>query len=147
MEYSQEEHNPETWEIFSKVLEKHFYKLNRKIIVDRYEWKIPFSGGYLRIGVKMVKNKLTGKKDRQWFYWKWDKRRNTHLWPKASSWMFVPVRGQVKNRHPELENIGEKGLEHHLAMISKDPKKPAYLVFEKRRAGKGVSFSEFLKSI
>lgn len=145
-DYCAEVVNPVSWEVFSTFLEDYFYILNREIITRPYEWKIPYSGGYLRIGVKLVKDS-SGAKKREWFYWKWDKVRNTLQWPKASLWMFVPTRGQVKQRHPELENIGQTGLDVHLAIINKDKNAPAYKIVPKRRVGKVVSFKEFLKSI
>lgn len=141
IEYTEEVDHPEPSSIYFAVITEFLYEINRAIIVEKYEWKVPFFGGFLRIYKKPVKDK-EGNFVRWWYYWKWDRSSNIMHWPKASVWSFKAVEGRCKRRIPGKEDIGEVGLWKH-----KEALKGNYDVMLKMRPAKRVSFKEFVDSL
>lgn len=140
-EYRKETENPEAWEIYGAVISDFLYEINRAIIIDKYEWKIPFFGGYLRISKKPVHDENKNFK-RWWYYWKWDKTRNSMHWPKVNTWSFKAVEGRCKRRRADQEDIGETGLWKHIESLLGN-----YDVLLKNRAARPVNFKEFVDSL
>lgn len=140
-DYRKEVDNPEPWEIYSGVVRDFLYEINRAMIVDKYEWKIAFFGGFLRISKKEVKDAF-GKFLRWWFYWKWDKSQNIMHWPKANAWSFSSVEGRCKRRIEGAEDIGEYGLWKHIESMNGN-----YDVMLKKRRKRPVNYKDFLDSL
>lgn len=95
--YSESVKEPLPPKVFDSVISEFFRKLNREIIVDKYEWKVPYGGGYIRI----AKNR--------WgmFFWKWDRENPYTRLKRKRLWMFKPV-VDWKNKL-----IGSRGLVLH----------------------------------
>lgn len=129
-DYCNDVSNPLPWPDYVFVILGWTTNINRAIFKDGYEWKIPFFGGYLRIS----------KTERGWFYWKWDKQKNSMHLPKAGMWSFEPVEGKDRD-------LGEYGLHAYYTKCKNDPKMPPYDVVVKKRKRIGVPFGEFLKSL
>lgn len=141
VEYVKEVDNPFSWEIYSGVIRDFLYEINRAIIVDKYEWKIAYFGGFLRISKNPVYDENKNVK-RWWFFWKWDKSRNIMHWPKASAWSFKAVEGRCKRRIAGAEDIGEYGLWKHMEAMGGN-----YDVLLKKRTTKPIDFKDFLDSL
>jgi len=94
---------------YDRVIRAFFYKLNRAIIVDTYEWKVPHSGGYIRIA------KAEYGERKGIFYWKWDTNNPYTRIKKKSLWSFKPVEGWIDRK------IGARGLIHHYFKLKNDP--------------------------
>jgi hypothetical protein len=93
-----------------------FHILNRTIIRDNYEFKIPSRGGYLRIS----KNK------KGIFHWLWDKTGDYCHLTRKPFWSFEPVVGWRKP-----VEIGHRGLMKWIIECKLDPFKPKYSVVRK----------------
>lgn len=130
-----------SWALYNAIIRDFLYEINRAIIVDKYEWKVPFFGGHIRISKKEVKDK-EGNFVRWWYHWKWDKRRNIMHWPKSSMWTFVPVEGRCARRGVADKDIGEYGLIEHIREMGSN-----YDVMLKARPIKRISFKEFVGSL
>lgn len=102
--------NALTYRQYDAVICKFFYQLNREIIVDKYEWKVPFSGGYIRIG----KNKAGI------FYWKWDRDNPYTRIKKKKMWSFKPVEDWKTSK------IGARGLVNHFLELRDNPQVANY---------------------
>lgn len=85
-------------------------KLSNEIIVNKYEWKIPKSGGFLRIS----------KTKKGHFFWYWDKANDYCRIKKKSLWSFSPCRGWL---HKET---GKRGLIRHYFECKNDKKREDY---------------------
>lgn len=97
---------------YDKAIRLFMWKLNREIIVEKYEWKIPSFGGYLRIS----------KNNKGIFFWYWDKINDYCRISKKRLWSFRPVRGWVDKL------IGFRGLILHYYACKDDNKKENYNV-------------------
>ncbi len=98
------------FKVYDKAIRLFMWKLNREIIVEKYEWKIPSSGGYLRIS----------KDSRGRFFWYWDRINDYCRIVKKRLWSFRPVRGWVDKL------IGQRGLVLHYFACKNDTKKENY---------------------
>jgi len=95
---------------FDKAIKAFMYKLNREIIVEKYEWKMPNGAGYLRIA-----------KDKNgFFFWYWDRANDYCRIPKKHLWSFRAVRGWVDKL------IGRTGLILHYYKCKEDKKLEDY---------------------
>lgn len=139
-DYRRDVDSPESFPVYASVLRDFFYGLNRSVIVDKYEWKIPFFGGYLRISKKPYKTK--DGEDKWWYYWAWDKTRNIMHWPKANVWTFQPVEGRCRRRNVGEKDIGAYGLWGHINEMGSN-----YDVMIKKRRIKRISHKDFLESL
>lgn len=138
-DYKDQVQDPVSWPVFSEVLKKYMHNLNRAIIVDQYEWKLPFHIGYIRISKrkKKPKSRYNG-----WIYWAWDRYANAHHLPKPSLWNFKPVEGKYGGNL-----IGEYGLAAHITACKNNPRKENYDVIRKTHKTFLVPFDEFVDSI
>lgn len=98
------------------IVEDFFYKLNKTIIRDKYEFKIPSLGGFLRISISK-----RGK-----IFWYWDKSNDYCRLTRKRYWNFDPVVGWQKP-----VEIGERGLKKWIIECKNDPYKPKYSVVRK----------------
>lgn len=89
---------------FDKAIRTFMRKLSRTIIVDKYEWKIPYGGGYLRIAKD--KNGM--------FFWYWDKANDYTRIPKKLFWSFRAVKDWKEKQ------IGDRGLKIHYFKCKND---------------------------
>lgn len=94
-------------DLFFRALMK---RIARKIIVDQYEWKLPFRLGYIRIS--KTKGGL--------FFWFWDRNNPYTSIPKKLLWSFRPTEDWVEKQ------IGRRGLIVHYFKCLNDPKIPKY---------------------
>ncbi len=97
---------------FDRAIRSFMYKLNREIIVEKYEWKLPFGGGYIRIA----------KDKRGMFFWYWDRANDYCRIPKKRLWSFRAVRGW------QDKLIGSRGLVLHYFACLNNPKVENYSV-------------------
>lgn len=140
LEYKKEVENPVSWDIYCKVLTDFLYEINKAIIVDKYEWKVPYFGGFLRISKKPIEIAENGEVTRWWYYWLWDKSRNIMHWPKSTTWSFKAVEGKRKRRREGSIDIGEYGLWKHIEAMRGN-----YTVMLKKRLK--ISHKEFVESL
>lgn len=100
------------YKTFDAIVKAFFWRLSREIITDKYEWKLPFGGGYLRIA-----QSTWGK-----FYHKWDVINPYTRLKRKRIWSFKPV---VDWTH---KMIGERGLRAWVLECDNDPMKAKYSV-------------------
>lgn len=103
------------------LVEDFFYGVNKTIIRDHYEFKIPSLGGYLRISISK----------RGLIFWFWDKSNDYCRLTRKRYWSFEPVVGWKKP-----VEIGHRGLKKWIMECKVDPYKPKYSVIKKFRRKK-----------
>lgn len=119
---------------YKDVLFTFFYGLSQLIIYEKYEYKVPFGGGSIRIAkVRLGKNrtldykhyKATGQKrfhlnrhtNGYYFFWYWNTKRC--LYKHSKLFKLIPNRGNDRV-------IGARGLSKHINDCSSDPYKKDY---------------------
>ncbi len=110
---------PLSFKEYDRAMKTFFAKLSRTIIVDIYEWKMPFGGGYVRISKHQRRDK-NGKIIYKRFFWYWDKINEYTRISKKRLWSFKATVGW-KGRL-----IGERGLSNHYMKLKCDPKLENY---------------------
>ncbi len=140
LEYKEEFKNPEPREVYFRVILGYTRGVGNAIIVDKYEWKIPYYQGYLRID-KDEKFDAKGNLIWRWCFWRWDNKRNIMHWPKPSLWGFKACEGK------HIGDVGETGLRKHIVALKNDKTKPNYDVFKKKRGVRPIPFDDFCASI
>ena len=109
-DYCKEVKDPLTYKQYTNVMLKFFKKLSRAIIVEKYEWKLPYGLGYLRIG----------KTKHGTFHWKWDTNNPYTRLKRKRLWSFKPVTDW------QTKEIGERGLMLHIWTTNNDKTVPNY---------------------
>lgn len=105
-DYAKRVKYPLSYKEFDTFIRLLMFKINREIIVNKYEWKLPHFGGFIRI---------SRRKETKFFFWYWDKANDYCKIKKKLLWSFRPVRGQFKDNL-----IGKKGLIHHYFALKND---------------------------
>lgn len=105
---------PLSFREYDKAMKAFFWRLSRTIIVDIYEWKLPFAGGYVRIAKKERRDKQTNQLLYRRFYWYWDVANDYTRLTKKRLWSFQATVGW-KDRL-----IGERGLSNHYMKLKCD---------------------------
>lgn len=99
-----------SFEEWVKIIPDIFWHINRAIIVDLYEWRLPFGGGFIRIA----------KTKNGYFTFYWDRSGDSCRLKKKRMWTFRECRGWRDKL------IGERGLIHHYYALKNDPYKSNY---------------------
>jgi hypothetical protein len=115
---------------YKKVLTTFFYELSRAILYDRYEYKLPYGGGTIRVAKNPPSKKVkkldyahfnkTGEKrfhlnrhtNGYYFFFYWNKKNCK--WPNFNIYKFKVTRGNDKI-------IGARGLSKHIKECSENP--------------------------
>lgn len=110
-EYAKSVEYPLDFKTYDKFIRLLMYKLNIKIIKEKYEWKLPNAGGYIRIS-----------RDRKGiFFWYWDRSNTYCRLKKKRLWSFKPVSGWFQDYM-----IGDKGLRRYYTECKQNPKVENY---------------------
>lgn len=119
-EYREMVKSPLEFDVYDEVMRRVMAKISKAIIVDKHEWKLPFSMGYIRIA----------KTSKGMFYWFWDRLNPACRLRGRRYWIFTPARGTIDNY------IGEKGLIGHFYKLKNNPYEEDYNVPRRVNHGK-----------
>lgn len=109
-EYVKDVKAPLDYQTYDKAIRLVFKKLCRAIIVDKYEFKIPFRLGFIRIA----------KNSKGFFFWFWDRMNDFCRLKHRRQWSFTVARGTIHN------GMGRKGLTRHYYDLKNNPRVPDY---------------------
>lgn len=119
-EYAESVKMPLPYPAYDVAISQVLKKLSAEIIVNKYEFKMPFLKGFVRIS----------KNAKGFFYWYWDRLNSQCRLKARAQWTFTPARGNIH------EPLGVKGLTAHYYSLKNNPRVADYDVPRRVSHGK-----------